>query len=97
LIGVFIGLPLAVKFLLAVIFIAPAAFFMGMPFPTGLSALEANRSRLVPWALGMNGALSVTGAVSAKLVSISSGFPAVLGLAIALYLLVGLIYRSNEV
>ncbi len=96
LIGAFIGLPLAAKFLLAVVFIAPAAFFMGMPFPTGLSALESNRSRLIPWALGMNGALSVTGAVVAKLVSISSGFPAVLGLAIVLYLLVGLIYRSNE-
>jgi hypothetical protein len=97
LIRALIGLPLLIKALVAVIIIAPAAFFMGMPFPTGLSSLEANRRRLLPWALGMNGALSVTGAVLAKLLSISYGFKVVLVAVILLYLIVGLIYRSNEV
>jgi hypothetical protein len=96
LIGKLIGLPMIIKFLLSVVFIAPAAFFMGVPFPTGLSTLDANRSRLIPWALGMNGALSVTGSVAAKLISISSGFRVVLGVAAVLYLTVGLIFRSNE-
>jgi spermidine synthase len=96
LINTMIGFPLAVKLFAAVIFIAPAAFFMGMPFPSGLSSLESNRPRLLPWALGMNGALSVTGAVAAKLISISYGFPAVLTLVIVLYLIVALVYKSNE-
>lgn len=97
LINVFIGAPLVLKGLAAVLFIAPAAFFMGMPFPSGLASLEKKRSRLLPWALGMNGALSVTGSVVAKLVSISSGFLVVLGLALLIYVVVGLIFKSNEV
>ncbi len=96
LINALIGFPLAVKLFVAVIFIAPAAFFMGMPFPSGLSSLKSTRPRLLPWALGMNGALSVTGAVAAKLISISYGFPAVLTLVIVLYLIVALVYKSNE-
>ena len=97
LINLLIGLPLILKFLLAIGFIAPAAFFMGMPFPTGLSSLESKNSRLLPWAIGMNGALSVTGSVAAKLFSISSGFSVVLGVAMFLYLVSGMVYRSNEV
>ncbi len=81
--------------LIAVVVVAPAAFSMGMPFPTGLSSLEKSHERLIPWALGMNGALSVTGSVTAKLVSIAWGFPAVLALAIVLYLVVGLVFPAN--
>ncbi|MBN1412343.1 MAG: hypothetical protein JW969_15965 [Spirochaetales bacterium] len=91
-----LGVPGIIKGLLAIVFIAPAAFFMGMPFPTGLSTLSANRQRLLPWAWGMNGALSVTGSVIAKLVSISAGFPVVLTIAIVLYLLAGLVFKANE-
>ncbi len=96
LVNALIGLPLLVKALLAIVIIAPAAFFMGMPFPTGLSSLEAHRGRLIPWALGMNGALSVTGSVATKLISISFGFRMVLIVVIALYVVVALIYRATE-
>ncbi len=90
-----LGLPFLVRALIAVAVVAPAAFFMGMPFPTGLSSLEKSHERLIPWAMGMNGALSVTGSVTAKLVSIAWGFPAVLALAVALYLVVGLVFPAN--
>jgi len=96
LVGALIGLPMAVKALLAILIIAPAAFFMGMPFPTGLAALEENRSGLLPWALGMNGALSVTGSVAATLLSISFGFRLVLFVVMGLYAVVALIYGANE-
>jgi hypothetical protein len=76
--------------------VAPAAFFMGMPFPNGLASLEKSHERLIPWAMGMNGALSVTGSVTAKLLSIAWGFPAVLTLAAVLYLLVGVVFPANE-
>lgn len=92
-----LGLPLVVKMFLAIIFIAPGAFFLGMPFPTGLSTLSENRSGLLPWAWGMNGALSVTGTALARLVSISWGFSVVLVTVIALYLLALLVFSGNQV
>jgi len=88
--------PLAVKAVLAIILMAPAAFFMGFPFPSGLSALSSSRPRLLPWAWGMNGALSVTGAVLARLLSISFGFAAVLLVAAGTYVLAGVVFRANE-
>ncbi len=91
-----LGLPFAVRALIAVVVIAPAAFFMGMPFPNGLASLERSHERLIPWAMGMNGALSVTGSVTAKLLSISWGFPAVLTLAVVLYLVAGAVFPANE-
>lgn len=87
---------LPVKFLAAVLIMAPAAFFMGFPFPSGLSALSESRPRLLPWAWGMNGALSVTGAVLAKLLSISFGFPTVLLIAAGIYGVAGAVFRANE-
>jgi hypothetical protein len=94
--NVLLGLPFLAKVLISIVLIAPSAFFMGMPFPTGLSTLSASRERLIPWAWGMNGALSVTGSVIAKLISISTGFFWVLLLAGVLYVIAALIFRANE-
>jgi len=91
-----LGLPLVVKMLLAIVFIAPSAFFLGMPFPTGLATLSKNRNGLIPWAWGMNGALSVTGTLQARLVSISSGFSTVLIIVIVLYLLAYIVFSGNQ-
>jgi SAM-dependent methyltransferase len=94
-----LGLPFSLKAVIAVAVIAPAAFFMGMPFPTGLDALSGKaegRAGLLPWAWGANGALSVVGATLARLLSVSFGYCWVLLGAIAVYLLAGLIYPANE-
>ncbi|MGQ9730272.1 MAG: hypothetical protein ACUVX8_03285 [Candidatus Zipacnadales bacterium] len=93
---VLLPLPLPLKFLTAIILMAPAAFCMGFPFPSGLSALSQSRPALLPWAWGMNGALSVTGAVLTKLLSISFGFPIVLLVAAAIYALAAAVFRANE-
>ena len=93
---VLLPLPLILKFVAAIAIMAPAAFFMGFPFPNGLSALSDARPQLLPWAWGMNGALSVTGAVLTKLISISYGFPAVLLVAAVTYALAALVFRANE-
>ncbi len=92
-----LGLPLVVKILLSVLFIAPAAFCLGIPFPTGLDSLSTNRRSLLPWAWGMNGALSVTGSVLTRIVSISTGFVVVLVCVIAIYLIVALVFKTNEI
>ena len=59
-----IGFSLTVKIILSFLFIAPPAFFMGMPFPMGLKLLstrnEAAEGSQVPWAWGINGVFSVS-------------------------------------
>ncbi|HUX42516.1 MAG TPA: hypothetical protein VMV83_15215 [Rectinemataceae bacterium] len=91
-----LGLALPLKIGIAVLMIAPAAFCLGIPFPTGLDALSRSRPGLVPWAWGVNGALSVTGTVLARLVSVSSGFSVVLALTAGLYLFALLVFSGNE-
>jgi spermidine synthase len=91
-----LGWPLPLKLLLSVIIVAPGAFFLGMPFPTGLQELTRHRSGLIPWAWGINGAFSVTGTSLARLVSISWGFSVVLIGVIILYLLALLTFSGNQ-
>jgi hypothetical protein len=96
LLGLLLGLPLWAKIPIAVAAIAPAAFFMGMPFPNGLSRLGSSGPSLLPWAYGVNGALSVTGSLLAQIVSMHSGYVWVLGLAFALYAGAGVLFPVNE-
>ncbi|MBT9554457.1 MAG: hypothetical protein IV100_00455 [Myxococcales bacterium] len=84
-----LGLPTAVRILIAVVVIAPTAFGLGFFFPTALETLGADpqRSALVPWSWAINGASSVVAAVLAEILSVHLGFRVVLGIAIALYAL----------
>ena len=91
-----LGLPLWLKALIALTVVAPMGLCLGIPFPTGLSALSANRKEILPWAWGVNGALSVTGSVLARVISMSAGFTVVLGCVAVLYVLAGLLYAANE-
>ena len=47
-----LGLPLVVRVVIAIASIAPLALLMGIPFPSGVAALEGRRPALVPWAWG---------------------------------------------
>jgi hypothetical protein len=91
-----LGLPLALKALVAVIVVAPLGFCLGIPFPAGLSALSQNHKEILPWAWGLNGALSVTGSVLTRVISVSAGFTVVLACVAGLYIAAGLLYRANE-
>jgi hypothetical protein len=53
--------------------IVPVAFFMGMPFPVGLSRLERFHPPAVRWAWALNAASSVLGSASAILLAIYLG------------------------
>lgn len=88
---------MAVRILVTVGLVAPAAFFMGMPYPNGLAALGEKRPGLLPWAWGMNGGLSVAGTALAWVVSVSTGFTFLLLLVMALYALVGVLFPVNEI
>ncbi|MDR2922296.1 MAG: hypothetical protein LBU85_03010 [Treponema sp.] len=87
---------LSMRILAAAAIIAPAAFFMGVPYPNGLDSLQENKPRLLPWAWGMNGGLSVAGSALARIISVSSGFPVLLGLSIGLYIIVGAFFPVNR-
>ncbi len=91
-----LGLPLVIKALLSIIFIAPLGLFLGVPFPTGLSALSESRKGIIPWAWGVNGALSVSGSVLTRILSTSLGFSTVLVIMAALYLLAAAIFPLNS-
>jgi hypothetical protein len=65
--------------------IFPAAFFMGMPFPTGLRRLERNYAPAVRWAWSLNAAASVLGSAMALVFGIYLGLRATLLIGAGLY------------
>jgi spermidine synthase len=83
-----IGFSLTAKIILSFIWIAPPAFFMGMPFPLGLKMLSFSNESQIPWAWGINGVFSVVSAVLATIIAVELGFVWVMVFAIGGYLLV---------
>ena len=73
------------KILVSLGLIAPLAFFMGMPFPLGLSRVSAGMPALVPWAWGVNGCASVISVMLATLIAMEFGFSIVVLAAGFLY------------
>ncbi len=94
--NVSLGLPLVMRALISVVVIAPIGFLLGIPFPSGLSALSRSREGIVPWAWGVNGALSVSGSVLTRILSTSMGFSTVLAVMAALYLAAAALFSANE-
>ncbi|MBN2456995.1 MAG: hypothetical protein JXB29_10770 [Sedimentisphaerales bacterium] len=89
----FMAFSQPLRFILGIVIVAPLAFFMGIPFPSALKELHAHSEQLVPWAWGINGFASVTGAVLGTFVAISLGFTTVILTALACYLVAGLCAR----
>jgi spermidine synthase len=81
------------RILLGLLITAPPAFFMGMPFPTALKRIHTLSKPLVPWAWGVNGFASVTGAVLGTLLAISVGFTTLTIIALACYFLAAIISK----
>ena len=98
LLRVLLGLPTVVRMLVATVLIAPMAFCLGFPFPTGMAALDASeRLRpLVPWAWGINGATSVVAAVLTDLGSIHFGFRAMLVCVAGIYLVAWIVFPGRD-
>jgi len=78
------GLTYGLRVALAVLALIPVSLAMGMPFPLGLERVRAQKFFL-PWAWGLNGALSVVAPPLANLLLRNIGLHAVLGGAILLY------------
>jgi hypothetical protein len=93
--GRFHSAALALRIFAAALIIAPPAFFMGVPYPNGLDSLQEHKGHLLPWAWGMNGGLSLAGSALARILAVSSGFPVLLAVGIAIYLMVGFLFPVN--
>jgi SAM-dependent methyltransferase len=74
--------------------IIPLGFFMGMPFPMGLTRTGKMSGWMLPWAWGVNGCASVMGAAGATLLSVAYGFSTTLLVAAALYLFAAISFRG---
>ena len=87
----------AARIALTVLLITPAGVLMGMPLPAGIRLMTAKDSALVPWAWGMNGALSVIGATLAVFVAMNWGFSVTLMTGGLIYLAAAvLLHRSAD-
>jgi hypothetical protein len=91
-----VGLPLALKVVIAASLIAPVAFVMGMPFPTGLARLESFHKPSVRWAWSLNAASSVMGSAGAIFLAIYIGLRATLLVGGVMYLLALLAVRLTR-
>jgi hypothetical protein len=76
---------------LAIISLAPASFFMGMPFPVGIKILDQQAPNLIPWAWASNACITVIGSVLSVVLAMNWGFFAVLNVAAACYLVAALL------
>ena len=85
----------AQRIAMTVLLIAPAGILMGIPLPGGIRLMTANHSALVPWAWGMNGALSVIGATLAVFIAMNWGFSITLTTGAAIYLAAAVLLRTS--
>jgi hypothetical protein len=74
------------KSAVSIAILAPIGLLMGMPLPTGMRLLKANRPEYVPWMWAVNGAFSVLGAVLAVILGIMYGSSTAMLLGILIYL-----------
>ncbi len=92
----FADLSLVSKTLLTLAMISPLAFFMGMPFPIGLTRIATQSPQLTPWAWGTNGFASLLGAIVATLLAIHIGFQGVVVIAVMGYVVAGLFAQPSR-
>ncbi len=82
------ALPYVVRIALCLALLAPPAFLMGFPMPTGMTTLgRLGKDHMFLWAWGVNGCFSVIGAALVPIVATSFGLPAVVLLGAAAYLI----------
>jgi spermidine synthase len=88
--------PDLARILIAIAFIAPLGFFMGMPFPQGIRMLRGRAQNLIPWAWGINGCASVLSSILATVLAIDLGFTGLLLLALLLYGTAAMVFPDLE-
>ncbi|MDQ3022321.1 MAG: hypothetical protein M3R36_17385 [Bacteroidota bacterium] len=93
-----VRLELHWRVIISALIIFPLGFFMGMPFPIGMSMILPAEKRFVAFAWAVNGFFSVIGTVSAIILAMMFGFRIVfiIGAVIYLFALILLIGRHKK-
>ncbi|MEI6200514.1 MAG: hypothetical protein WCP68_01030 [Enhydrobacter sp.] len=82
------ALPYVLRVVLCLALLAPPAFLMGFPMPTGMTTLgRLGKDHMFLWAWGVNGCFSVIGAALVPIVATSFGLPAVVLVGAFAYLI----------
>jgi hypothetical protein len=76
---------LAVRALVAALFIAPLGLALGQPFVGGLAWLATRSPSAVPWCIGINGFFSVIGSVGVIPVLMVYGYSGSLVIGLGMY------------
>lgn len=76
--------PQTYRALAAVLLLFPLGFFMGMPFPFGLSRLQREQ---IAMSWGFNGIMTVAGSLLAAMISLSFGFTITIWVGATIYAL----------
>ncbi len=80
-----IGTPITLRIAATIALLAPIGIPLGMAYPLGNTVLRCFSGALVPWAWGLNGALSVVASVLAILIGSWVGFRAAFLTGMAAY------------
>lgn len=83
----FLVSPLEIRVLSAVALIWPVGFFLGMPFPLGITMLADSPQGAVAWAWAMNSVFTVIGAIGSVVLSLFFGFQVTLFIALGIYVI----------
>jgi len=88
--------PLVLRIAIAALLLAPVGLCLGAFMPLGLRALapHGEGGEFVAWGWAVNGFFSVIGSLLGTMLSMSFGFRVVLGVALALYLVAGVLLRG---
>jgi hypothetical protein len=96
-----VSLTLILRIIITIVLLAPLAFCMGMPFPTGISMLKNDDSRMVGISWAVNGFFSVIGTVTTMILAMMFGFKIIFFIAGVFYLFALLFmtirYKNNLV
>jgi hypothetical protein len=83
-----------IRILVSTILIFPLGFFLGMPFPLGILAIEKQPAGAIAWAWGLNGLFTVIGGFLSVVLSIYIGFKATIWIALGIYCIAFFMYAK---
>jgi len=80
-----VNLHFVLKVVIFCLVLSPLGFIIGIPFPLGIRRLTRGNDDLIAWSWGINGGLSVIGAVLAMILAAEFGYTFVACSAVAAY------------
>ncbi len=90
----FLQYPTVGRIFISILMIFPLAFFLGMPFPLGILAVQRKPEGTVAWAWAFNGLFTVIGGIFCAVFSVYFGFQITMMIAIVIYVLAYFAYRN---